>query len=240
MRKLTCIFTVVTYILAFCSCGNSNSGKDEADPQATSLIAEITTTEEVTTVTTLASTVIASTTTVSTTTIKTEPSAEAETTENNDIAIDDIVVDKGLFDVSITIPAEFISDPDKMISEANATEGIESCTLNEDGSVTYIMTKEAHEKMIEEFKSGFDESFNSQLNSGIYTSITKVEHNEDFTDFTIYVSDYELYKGSMDGMIQISILLYVGYYDALRGETTDESQLKFTVVDDSTGEKYEL
>lgn len=60
---------------------------------------------------------------------------------------DTINVDKNLFDVKITIPADFVGETTQEELDAQAKESdIHSITLNDDGSATYVMSKSQHKK----------------------------------------------------------------------------------------------
>ena len=55
---------------------------------------------------------------------------------------DSISVDENLITVEVTMPAAFFEDETPEEIQANAKEqGVISCTINDDGSVTYKMTK---------------------------------------------------------------------------------------------------
>lgn len=59
--------------------------------------------------------------------------------------IGDIDVDSGLFNVTLTVPADFIGEvTQEQLDESAKGNGYKSATLNDDGSVTYIMTKVQH------------------------------------------------------------------------------------------------
>ena len=154
-------------------------------------------------------------------------------------AINGIDVDEGLFNVTITIPAEFIQDPDATIAKASEEDGVKSCTVNEDGSITYVMTKKAHSNLIAEFKTTIDNDIDTIIQSGRYPSITDITHNDEFTDFTMYVTDYETYKNSYDGIVKLSLALYTGLYQSLKGEPVDSQDTKLHIIDNSTGEEVE-
>ena len=53
-----------------------------------------------------------------------------------------VQVDENLLTVEITVPKEFVEEGTTQETlDASLADGIQSATLNEDGSVTYVMTK---------------------------------------------------------------------------------------------------
>ncbi len=81
-------------------------------------------------------------------------------------AIGDVDVDKGLFNVTITVPKDFIGDTtqediDKSVKE----KGYKSGTLNDDGSVTYVMNKEQHNELMKGIKESIDNSLAEMIGS---------------------------------------------------------------------------
>ena len=77
-----------------------------------------------------------------------DETVSAESEDLSDLAaLGDVEVESGLFNVTLTVPAEFVgtertqADYDALAAE----NGYKSVTLNADGSVTYIMTKAQHQ-----------------------------------------------------------------------------------------------
>src|SRR5690625_4375325 len=64
---------------------------------------------------------------------------------------DGIEVDKGLLNVEITLPEMFFEDEniEEMIEEAKG-EGVKEIAQNEDGTVTFKMSKKEHKEMLRE------------------------------------------------------------------------------------------
>ena len=82
------------------------------------------------------------TTATSTSVTTDQTSAEADTESVSDLsAISDINVEKELFDVTITIPSDYIGETTQDELDKTANENGYKATLNDDGSVTYVMTK---------------------------------------------------------------------------------------------------
>lgn len=145
-------------------------------------------------------------------------------------------VDKGLLNVEVTIPASFYEgqDIDKAITEAKK-EGIKEAIKNDDGSVTYKMSKSVHKKMMKELEESVLETVEEIKTSDDFTSIKDVTYNKSFTEFTLTVNKEE-FESSFDAMASMGLAIVGMYYQLFGG--TDPEKFKVTVIfkDESNGE----
>ena len=100
-----------------------------------------------------------------------------------------IETENGLFTVSLTFPADYVgSDTTQETLDAGVKEGrYVSAKLNDDGSVTYKLTKAQHKAMLNDMTEALDSSLNDLIADESY-SFTDIKHNDDFTHFDIHVS----------------------------------------------------
>ncbi len=149
-------------------------------------------------------------------------------------AVGDIEVDEGLLTVTITVPAEFAGEDvsQESIDEAVKEKGYISGTVNEDGSVTYVMTKARHNDLMKELSDGFDEALQDMVDSDEYPRFKAITHNEDFTDFTISYDGEEL--GLVDTLSVLVFYYEGGLYGVFNGERADNVHVAFKNAD--TGE----
>ena len=149
-------------------------------------------------------------------------SAEAEsTTERDDLeAIGDVEVDQNLFDVVLTIPADYIGETTQEELEAEAAEGGYKVVLNDDGSATYTM---------DGIRDSINQSLNEMIGSEDYPNFTAIEANEDFTSFTITTSASEL--SLTDGISVIGFYMYGGLYNIFNGTPVDNIHVDFVNAD---------
>ena len=139
--------------------------------------------------------------------------------------------------VSITVPSGYVDSEmteEELQAEA-AGEGMEA-VLNEDGSVTYTMTKEQHEQIMADMTESFDEMLR-ELTEGeeAVESFREVKHNESYSDFDILVNP-ELYS-EWDAFIALSLVMYAGAYRIYSGD--GEPEVEVRMVDAETGEVYD-
>lgn len=75
----------------------------------------------------------------------------------------------------------------------NSDEGFISGTLNEDGSVTYVVTESKYNELIDQIDETFEEYRMTLIsNNNDYPGIIEVEHDDDFIEFIVHYSLPEL------------------------------------------------
>ncbi|PWM56322.1 MAG: hypothetical protein DBX91_14230 [Subdoligranulum variabile] len=151
-------------------------------------------------------------------------------------ALGDIDVEDNLFDVEITIPADYVEGATQEEIEQEAAEaGVHSATLNDDGSVTFVMSKSQHEKLLEDMRASIQQSLNEMVGSEEYPNITSIETNDDFTEFTVTTTSSEL---SLEESFSVmAYYVYSGVYGVFSGETPENVHVDFVNAD--TGEILE-
>ena len=88
-----------------------------------------------------------------------------------------ISVDKGLFDVEVTLPSTFFEGEDiETIAKQAKEDGVGEVTQNEDGSITYKMTKSKHKEMMKEMEASVLESVDQITASEDFPSIKDVSY----------------------------------------------------------------
>lgn len=161
---------------------------------------------------------------------------QIKTDEKN---IENSVVHSKKEDVTITIPKDYIGDEfQENLTDEQKDLGFKTATKNNDGSVTYTMTKEAHENILKEITPKLEESLNDIVNSGKFPSFKKIEHNSDFTEMTVKV-DKNTYENSFDGFANYSIIMVAGMYQMLEGKSGEDIVITLNLVDDVTKSNFE-
>lgn len=146
-----------------------------------------------------------------------------------------VEVDKGLLNVELTIPASMFEgeNVDTVISEAKA-EGID-VTKNEDGSLTYKMSKSQHKKMMEEMEKGVKESIGEMVNGEEFVSLQEITYNDSFSEFTVLV-DKESFENSFDGFALLGLGISGIMYQYYNGTNADDAKVKVITKDQETQE----
>lgn len=124
-----------------------------------------------------------------------------------------LISSSGLFNVALTIPAEYVEGTTQKELNKQAKEGtFKSATLNKDGSVTYVMSKSQHKEMLNTLKDSIADELNKIPNSTDYPNITKVEANDDYTKFTVTTASTEL--SFEEQFLSVQLYIYGGMYNA--------------------------
>lgn len=135
--------------------------------------------------------------------------------------------------VEVEMPAAYVGgqtqeDLDKLAAEY----GFESVALNEDGSATYKMTKQQQDVFLEEYREQIRGLLDDMVASADYPNITKVESNDNFTEFTVTTKNKEL-----DVNESVSSIVFYGYgiiYGIFSGEESDN--ISVTFLNEETGD----
>ena len=173
------------------------------------------------------------------TTTETDVSNETETTvpeptqtdtENDEAvssldALGDVEVEKELFDVNLTIPAEYVGELSQEELEQRATDGGFQITVNDDGSATYTMTKSQHKELLAEMAEEIDSSLSDMVTDESYPNVTDVKANEDFTSFTVTTRSTAL--DMSESMSLLAFYMYGGMYGIFSGETPENIHVDF-------------
>lgn len=167
-----------------------------------------------------------------------DATASSETKEAEKKSEGGVDVDKGLFNVEVTLPAAFFEgeDTETVIADAKK-QGIEEATLNEDGSVTYKMSKSKHEELMAELAKSVEETKTDIVESGDFPSVQKVETNKDYNKFTVSV-DRAAFENSMDGFATMSLGLVGSYYQAFNGIDAVDMKVEIELEDAAAGEVF--
>jgi hypothetical protein len=159
---------------------------------------------------------------------------EQETSDSEEAAS----VDKGLFSVEVTIPASMFEGEnlDTVIADAEA-EGIKA-SKNDDGSVTYKMSKSQHKEMLAEIKQSITDSIEEMKTGEDFVSIKDITFNKAFTEFTMVV-DKATYENSMDGFASFALGIGGMMYQMYDGVDPDKYKVKILIQDEETNEVFD-
>lgn len=143
---------------------------------------------------------------------------------NKETNNDGVQVDKEIFDVTITIPASWYEETDEEITQSKLDEqykdsGFKSVTLNDDGSVTMVMSKSQHKELMEELKKSIDESITELVNDE-NCSYTEVKYNNNLSVFDVTLSTNE--ANFYDSMACLTLYFSGAMYNIFNGTETKD------------------
>lgn len=131
-----------------------------------------------------------------------------------------VEVNKKIINKEVTLSKDFlemaeIDDPQASIDELINEKIIKSGKVNNDGSVTYVMTPSQHKAYMKSLKESFEEG-NKDLINDSENSILDIKPSDDFSKFDIYV-DPNSYS-SLDSLMAIAFYIQGGYYRMFNGD----------------------
>jgi len=158
--------------------------------------------------------------------------------EKKETSSDTIAVDEGLLNVEITLPAEMFEGQDMtQVMEDAKADGMDDVILNEDGSLTYKMSKATHKELLKEMEVSMDEMMEEMITSEEFSSIKDVTANKDYDEFTLFVAK-EQYESSFDAFSVFSIGLSSMYYQLFTGVDAADYKVTLHLIDEATNEEF--
>lgn len=152
-------------------------------------------------------------------------------------------VDKKLFNVEVTIPSDLLEigdediDMDKVVGEAKE-EGIKDVTLNDDGSVTYVMSKSTHKKKLDEMRREMQDLMEDIATDENFESIKDIKSNKNFTEFDLIV-EKALFENNLDAFAIMGIVFPAMFYQLFDGVDPDNYEAIINVQDEESGEVFD-
>ncbi len=130
--------------------------------------------------------------------------------------------------VEVTLPGELFEEG-KGINEITAEakrDGVREVTLNDDGSITYTMSKDTHKEMMKEAKAETLEYIEEIITGTEYASIKEISYNKSFSEFTLVV-DQEAFESSFDAFVAFGLGVTGMFYQSFDG--ADIHNIKVTI-----------
>lgn len=154
---------------------------------------------------------------------------DEEKGERSSKTSDDVSVDKGLFDVIITVPTDYVGATSQEELDEKAKEYGYKVKLNDDGSATYTMTKSQHKRMMDEMADSLNQSLQEMVGSEDYPNFTDIDANSDFTSFIITTKSSEL--GFDESISTLAFYMFGGIYNVFNGTEVDNIHVEFINAD---------
>jgi len=161
----------------------------------------------------------------------------SETTETTEEFIDDpawdtlaslgnVQTENGIMYVDVTLPASFFEGTTITQEDLDSADNSHytSATLNDDGSITYRMTRSQHKVMLDEIVQSMNDSLQAVVDNPD-NAITAITHTDDFTSYDIYLSTEEI--GLTEGFMAYGFFMISGYYAVFSGVSMDDIVLNY-------------
>lgn len=132
--------------------------------------------------------------------------------------------------VTMTIPATAFEDMSEEDILKNAEEQeYKSCVVNEDGSVTYMMTITQRDEILNDYKISLDKTIANILEDSNFSDI---KYNENLTQIDIYVDENSF--SMFDMMTGFPFMAYGQYYQGILGVEQSEMDVVVNYIDNTS------
>lgn len=205
MKKFLAVFLALIMVSSLSACNSNNS---ESKPTVASTVEQATVATETQEVTKEASK---------------EDELAADMAEL--AAIGDVEVENGFLTVSITLPKDLVTDEvNQKKLDAEAGNSYLSAKLNNDGTVTYKLTKAQYRAMLDGITKGMEESFQEMINDE-NRSIREIKHNDTYSVFDVTLDTDTVGLG--DSFTVLAFYMYGGLYGIFSGNKIDNVIVNF-------------
>lgn len=157
--------------------------------------------------------------------------------EKNAAADANVAADSGEL-VEVTFPAVLFQnqDIDEVIKKAKS-DGFKEVIKNDDGSLTYKMSKKVYNDKLIELEKAIDDILDQSKKN--VKSIKDITHDENLSKFT-FVVDQKTYNNSFDGLVSFTIGFTALNYQLFKGTDADDAKVSISLKDEKTGEVFSV
>jgi len=165
---------------------------------------------------------------------ETTVSVEEKGTAENKLAVDD-----NLLTVDVTLGSAFFEDSTPEEIQAAAKEnGFLGCKINDDGSVTYTMTKGKRKEFLENYEKSIEETLKGYIEGeNAVDSFQEIQHNSDFSEFNVTMDSEK--ATVWDTLYCIPLYIAGAYYQIFAGKDPDQLDVIVNFIDVNTKEIVE-
>lgn len=201
MKKIIAILLALSILLALCGCGSADKTEAKAPVETQSIASD------------------------------TEAATEDPMAEDMEIlsAIGEVSVENGILTVSVTVPASLVGDgADQAKLDADAGTTYQSAKVNEDGSITYKMTRAQHKEMLAGMQESIDQALQEMIDSADF-NFQEITYNSNMSEFAATMTTTELGLG--DSFSVIAFYMYGGMYQIFCGDKSESIVVNFYAPD---------
>ncbi len=148
-------------------------------------------------------------------------------------SISSVEVDENLITVDITLPASFFENKTEEEIKKDDDGNYKKITINDDGSVTFTMTKAKHAQLLKNMQEEFLINFSEMVESEDFPYITAIDCSKDFSKVTISVDGVK-YKDIFFDVSPLAVGLSIMMYQSFAGESN--ATCTIDTVDNQTNE----
>ena len=137
----------------------------------------------------------------------------------------EIKKEKGVSYIYVTMPEGFAgTDTTQKDIDAKAGTAYTSGKLNKDGSVTFKMTRQQHQLMLDSYAASIEKDLIDMSDGSTY-AISKITHNDRYTEFEVYLTTNQV--GFGESVCALSFYVYGTMYNMFSGRQGEEVTVKY-------------
>ncbi len=145
-------------------------------------------------------------------------------------------------DVQVTIPLSLLQlsgQPIEItqIDQVAKAQGMKGAVMDDEKSLTYIMTDSKHKEMVTEMKESLMDTKDDLITGNDFPSFVDIRNNEEFSEFHIVV-DKSKYESGEDRFGMIGIVFESLMYQLFNGAGVDEYETVVYVEDQADGKVF--
>ncbi len=143
--------------------------------------------------------------------------------------------------VTIVIPSDLLGSDDaqSMADQFKETDGIKKASVNDDNSITMVVTEEKYEQQVSSIEETVVSMYETVgVEGGFFETVTGFDYNEDYTNLVFTVDRAAFEEASETEKTSIEQVIYIArLYRVFHLENDEIITVKF--VDEATGAVYE-
>lgn len=148
-----------------------------------------------------------------------------------------VSIDGGLSEIELTIPADLLGgNISEELTEEDRADGYKSARINDDGSITYVISRNGYNQLVKNYKEETIESLSKLPDE--YESISEIKINDDLTEISLIV-DRKGYENGYDDFAITVIFFSIAYYKAFLGIPDEDIDLVVNIQDVDTMEIFD-
>lgn len=141
-------------------------------------------------------------------------------------------------EVEVTLPAILFQNQDfDTLTEKAKSKGVNEVVKNEDGSLTYKMTKSVYNELFNEIETTITKMVDEGKKK--LQSVKDITHNKTLSEFT-FVVDRKSYENSMDGLVIYTLGVVALNYQIFKEKDSSDDKVSISLKDEKTGDVFSV
>lgn len=141
-------------------------------------------------------------------------------------------------EVEVTLPAILFQNQDfDTLTEKAKSKGVNEVVKNEDGSLTYKMSKSVYNELFNEMETNITKMVAEGKKN--LQSVKDITHDKTLSEFTIVV-DRKTFEKSMDGLVIYTLGVTAFNYQLFKEKHSSDNKVSVSLKDEKTGEVFSV